>query len=93
MSENDLRARIERELADSQYINRSHYHRKTYDAGCRGPLCSQAVSERQAALRQRVAQSPPRANSRTVRRLAELPELAQIASEYGITVNTEPVCV
>jgi hypothetical protein len=44
-----LQTQVEIELSDPRYKNRTHYHRKTYDAGCRGPLCTTAHSERQHA--------------------------------------------
>lgn len=33
------------ELLDTDYIGRTHHNRRTYDAGCKGPLCGKAVRE------------------------------------------------
>lgn len=33
------------ELADPIWFNRKHYNRRTYDAGCQGPMCTKAVRE------------------------------------------------
>lgn len=33
------------ELLDEEYMNRSHHNRRTYDAGCKGPLCRKATRE------------------------------------------------
>jgi hypothetical protein len=30
------------EILDRKYANRTHGHRRTYDAGCHGPACSRA---------------------------------------------------
>lgn len=33
------------ELLNEEFVNRTHQNRRTYDAGCKGPLCSKAVRE------------------------------------------------
>jgi hypothetical protein len=33
------------ELLDTQYAGRTHGHRRTYDAGCQGPMCKKAMRE------------------------------------------------
>lgn len=33
------------ELLDTRFSGRTHCNRRTYDAGCRGPLCGKAVRE------------------------------------------------
>lgn len=33
------------ELLDTEFITRTHQNRRTYDAGCKGPLCSKATRE------------------------------------------------
>jgi hypothetical protein len=33
------------ELLDATFVSRTHENRRTYDAGCRGPLCSKAARE------------------------------------------------
>lgn len=34
------------ELLDEEYANRTHGSSRTYDAGCRGPMCKKSVRER-----------------------------------------------
>jgi hypothetical protein len=34
-----------RELVDPDYKNRSHHNPKTYNVGCRGPLCRKAIRD------------------------------------------------
>lgn len=33
------------ELMDTEYMGRTHGNRRTYDAGCKGPICGKAVRE------------------------------------------------
>lgn len=33
------------ELLDADYNGRTHHNRRTYDAGCKGPLCGKAMRE------------------------------------------------
>ncbi len=33
------------ELMDEDYIGRRHENRRTYDAGCHGPMCRKAIRE------------------------------------------------
>lgn len=46
-----LRVRVLSEMLDPRYARRTHAHRKTYDAGCRGPLCSLAMAQYDEARR------------------------------------------
>jgi len=41
----DLWHRLCVELLDLKYANRTHHNRRTYDAGCKGPLCGKATRE------------------------------------------------
>lgn len=41
----DLPLEVRQELEDPRFINRTHYKRNTYDAGCSGPLCRKANRE------------------------------------------------
>lgn len=41
----DLWHKLVVELLNSQYSGRTHHNRRTYDAGCRGPLCCKSVRE------------------------------------------------
>lgn len=41
----DLWCNLLMELAHPAWINRKHYNRRTYDAGCSGPMCRKAVRE------------------------------------------------
>lgn len=34
-----------KELANPLWFNRKHHNRRTYDAGCQGPMCTKAVRE------------------------------------------------
>lgn len=34
-----------KELLDAEYVGRRHENRRTYDAGCHGPMCRKAVRE------------------------------------------------
>lgn len=43
------------ELLDSDYIGRAHQNRRTYDAGCQGPLCRKAAREHS---RRRISAEP-----------------------------------
>lgn len=63
-----LQVEVELELADPRFSRRTHYHRKTYDAGCRGPLCTTAHSERQHARYVARTGAQPRRTRARVRR-------------------------
>lgn len=41
----DLWHKLIVELLDTEYAGRTHGSRRTYDAGCKGPLCSKGVRE------------------------------------------------
>ena len=88
MSIEELRAQIDLELQDPKYIRCRHYSRKTYDKGCRGPLCGQAASEYHAALRLKRTLEPPRPNSRGQLRREIAPQIRDVAREKGVL---EPV--
>jgi hypothetical protein len=79
MSTEELQVLVDQELADPRFKRRTHFHRKTYDAGCRGPLCTQATSEYH--LRRRPL---ARQNSAGARRAELAPVIRQIAVERGL---------
>ena len=41
----DLWYRLCKELLDVEYVSRAHGNRRTYDAGCTGPMCRKGVRE------------------------------------------------
>lgn len=41
----ELWQKIVVELMNSDYVGRTHGNRRTYDAGCKGPICGKAVRE------------------------------------------------
>jgi hypothetical protein len=43
-----LQEQVKAELSDPRYLGRRHCDTNTYNKGCRGPLCSQAKSDRDA---------------------------------------------
>jgi hypothetical protein len=53
----DLRLRVFTELLDQRYSRRTHAHRKTFDAGCRGPLCLLAGAQHREGVRRAKAAS------------------------------------
>lgn len=52
---NEIWAAVCQELADTDFQSRSHHNRRTYDAGCYGPLCRKAVRDHS---RKRTGSSP-----------------------------------
>lgn len=56
----ELRLRVYTELLDPRYSRRTHAHRKTHDAGCRGPLCVLAMAQYDEGRRRTRAQAKGR---------------------------------
>jgi hypothetical protein len=73
----ELAHQIQTELADTCYRRRTHGHHKTYEAGCRGPLCSLANSQRAHRAYVRRHGELRRPTSRTARREAALALVAE----------------
>lgn len=51
MTMDDLCQLVEKELADENYITRTHGRGSTYRAGCKGPLCQRANRNRHQRIR------------------------------------------
>ena len=56
----DLRLRVLTEILNPRYMRRTHAHRKTHDAGCRGPLCVLAMAQYDEGRRRLRAQAKGR---------------------------------
>lgn len=57
MNMDDLKALVEKELADENYLTRTHGRGATYRAGCKGPLCQRANRNRHQRIRTGAAEA------------------------------------
>lgn len=62
-----LQEQVKAELADPAYLGRRHFDPNTYNKGCRGPLCAQAKSDRDAAQHARRVGRPVPQRARKAR--------------------------
>lgn len=56
----ELRLLVYTEMLDPRFSRRTHAHRKTFDAGCRGPLCLLAGAQHREGVRRARAASKNR---------------------------------